>query len=169
MSIEEKLKGLILSRYRSLREFTQEIDMPYQTMDSILKRGVDKASISNIIKICKALDISADELANGNIVPNSLRHTMLEMTEVIDILDFVKFNLLERADLTISGISADEGDLQLLSDGITITIELLKKRKLLQQVTMPVTGHRQRQQHVQLTERDKRLVQYAVPLQKRKQ
>lgn len=129
MSIEEKLKGLILTRYRSLREFTQAIDMPYQTMDSILKRGVDKASISNIIKICQALDISADELANGNLIPNSLRHTTLEMTEVIDILEFVKFSLLERADLTILGIPADEGDLQLLSDGITITMELLKRRK----------------------------------------
>ena len=103
--------------------------MPYQTMDSILKRGVDKASISNIIKICKALDISADELANGNIVPNSLRHTMLEMTEIIDILDFVRFNLLERVDLTILGFPADESDLQLLSDGIAVTMELLKRRK----------------------------------------
>lgn len=129
MTIEEKLKGLILSRYRSLREFTHEIDMPYQTIDSILRRGVDKASISNIIKICKALNISADELANGNIVPNSLRHTMLDMTEIIDILDFVKFNLLERSDLTIEGMPADEIDLQVLSDGITITMELLKKRK----------------------------------------
>lgn len=130
MSIEDKLKGLILARYRSLREFTQAIDMPYQTMDSILKRGVDKASISNIIKICQALDISADELANGNLIPSSLRHTTLEMTEVIDILEFLKFNLLERDDLTISGIPADEGDLQLLSDGITITMELLKRRKM---------------------------------------
>lgn len=129
MSIEEKLKGLILTRYRSLREFTQTIDMPYQTMDSILKRGVDKASISNIIKICKALDISADELANGNIVPNSLRHTISEMTEIIDILDFVRFNMLERDDLTIEGIPADEGDIQLLSDGIAVTMELLKRRK----------------------------------------
>ena len=129
MSIEEKLKGLILSRYRSLREFTQTIDMPYQTMDSILKRGVDKASISNIIKICKALDISADELANGHIVPNGLRHTTLEMTEIIDVLEFVKSNFHDRSDLTIDGRPADEDDLSLLSDGLTITIELLKRRK----------------------------------------
>lgn len=129
MSIEEKLKGLILTRYRSLREFTTAIDMPYQTMDSILKRGVDKASIGNIIKICKALDISADELANGNIVPSSLRHTTIEMTEVIDILGFVKSNLLDRKDLTIDGVPADESDLQLLSDGLSVTIELLKRRK----------------------------------------
>ncbi len=130
MSIEEKLKGLILTRYRSLREFTQAIDMPYQTMDSILKRGVDKASISNIIRICKALDISADELANGNLVPSSLRHTTLEMTEIIDILKFVKFNLLERSDLTIDGFPANEDDLRLLSDGLTIIMELLQRRKM---------------------------------------
>ena len=129
MSIEGKLKGLILSRYRSLREFTQTIDMPYQTMDSILKRGVDKASVSNIIKICKALDISADELANGHLVPNGLRHTALEMTEIIDVLEFVRSNLLERAGLTIEGTPADEDDLRLLSDGLTVTMELLKKRK----------------------------------------
>ena len=129
MSIEEKLKGLILTRYRSLREFTNTIDMPYQTMDSILKRGVDKASISNIIKICKALDISADELANGNIVPNGLRHTTLEMTEIIDVLEFVKSNFHDRSDLTIDGRPADEDDLSLLSDGLTITMELLKRRK----------------------------------------
>lgn len=130
MSIEEKLKGLILTRYRSLREFTQAIDMPYQTLDSILKRGVDKASISNIIKICKALDISADELANGNIVPNALRHKTLEMTEVIDILEYLKVYLLERSGLTIEGVPADAEDLQLLSDGITVTVELLKRRKV---------------------------------------
>lgn len=129
MSIEEKLKGLILTRYRSLREFTQTIDMPYQTMDSILKRGVDKASISNIIKICKALDISADELANGHIVPNGLRHTTLEMTEIIDVLEFVKSNFHDRSDLTIDGRPADEDDLSLLSDELTITMELLKRRK----------------------------------------
>lgn len=129
MSIEEKLKGLILTKYRSLREFTQTIDMPYQTMDSILKRGVDKASISNIIKICKALDISADELANGHIVPNGLRHTTLEMTEIIDVLEFVKSNFHDRSDLTIDGRPADEDDLSLLSDGLTITMELLKRRK----------------------------------------
>lgn len=129
MSIEEKLKGLILTRYRSLREFTTTIDMPYQTMDSILKRGVDKASISNIIRICKALDISADELANGHIVPNGLRHTALEMTEIIDVLEFVRTNMLDRSGLTIDGIPADEDDMKLLSDGLTITMELLKKRK----------------------------------------
>lgn len=65
--IEDKLKALILSKHKSLREFCIAIDIPYSTMTSILKRGLANASISNILKICRYLNISADELANGNI------------------------------------------------------------------------------------------------------
>ena len=68
MSIENELKDLILSRYKSVREFSNLIDMPYSTIDSIFKRGVGNASITNIIKICETLQISADDLARGKIV-----------------------------------------------------------------------------------------------------
>ena len=51
-------------------DFTNTIDMPYPTMQAILRRGLDNSSIGNIFKICKGLDISVDELAKGNIVPN---------------------------------------------------------------------------------------------------
>lgn len=51
MSVEIKLKELILEKYKSLREFAIKIDMPYSTLDTILKRGVNKANVSNIIAI----------------------------------------------------------------------------------------------------------------------
>ena len=71
MTAEEKIKELILIQYKSLRDFINNsgIDMPYTTLDGILKRGVSNASISNVLKLCKALNISADELSKGNIVP----------------------------------------------------------------------------------------------------
>lgn len=47
-SIEHELKELILERYGSLSEFCKKIDLPWTTLDSILKRGVDKANIRNI-------------------------------------------------------------------------------------------------------------------------
>ena len=43
------------------------IEVPCTTLDSILKRGIDKANVLNIIKICNALDIDIDALANGRI------------------------------------------------------------------------------------------------------
>lgn len=69
MSIEEKLKDLILSRYKSIREFTLEIDLPYTTLDSLFRRGINNSSLSNVLKVCKALHISGDALAQGKIVP----------------------------------------------------------------------------------------------------
>lgn len=69
MSVEEELKAAILSIRGSLREFAISIDMPYSTLDSIFKRGLENASTRSIVKICDALQISADALAEGRIVP----------------------------------------------------------------------------------------------------
>lgn len=65
MTTEEKLKNYILSKHRSIREFTQSIGMPYSTMTTILKKGVNNANVLTIIKICQALNISTDDLADG--------------------------------------------------------------------------------------------------------
>lgn len=67
MSIEEKLQEHILSRYRSIREFTIVNDIPYMTVQSVFKRGIGNSSVSTIIKICKPLGISVDSLAEGKI------------------------------------------------------------------------------------------------------
>lgn len=61
MTREEYLKSLI-KEYGSQREFAKFIGIPHSTLFSILK-NVGGASIDNIIKICKGLGISADDLA----------------------------------------------------------------------------------------------------------
>ncbi len=67
--IEDALKKLILDNYKSLREFSIEIEMPYSTLDSVLKRGILKSNVSNIITICQALNIDTDALAHGKLQP----------------------------------------------------------------------------------------------------
>lgn len=62
MTREEYLKMLI-KKHGSQREFAQYIGMPPSTLFSIL-RNVGGASIDNIVKICKGLGITADDLAN---------------------------------------------------------------------------------------------------------
>ena len=83
MGVERELKELILSKYKSLREFSAIIDIPYTTLDSILKRGVNKAGITNIIKICSHFNISVDKLAEGKIIPieNVFTSTALTIQE----------------------------------------------------------------------------------------
>lgn len=71
MTIEEELKAFILEKYPSVREFTIQNHIPYSTIATIFKRGINNSSYSSIFKICDALDISADELADGKIIPRN--------------------------------------------------------------------------------------------------
>lgn len=69
--LENKLKELIIEKFGSVRQFSLKINLPYTTVDSILKRGLDNSNVGNVIKMCKALDISIDNLLDEReIVPN---------------------------------------------------------------------------------------------------
>lgn len=62
--LEEKLKNIIIEKYGSIRQFSIKINVPYTTVDSILKRGIDNSNVENVIKICNALNVSIDDLLN---------------------------------------------------------------------------------------------------------
>ena len=71
MTIEDKLKNLILLRYEKMTIFTKAIGIPNSTFQSILNRGIMNANMSSIAKICSALHISIDHLVRGEIIPTS--------------------------------------------------------------------------------------------------
>lgn len=131
MSKEEKLKAYILKKYHSLREFTLAVDMPYSTVTSVLKRGIDNSSIGNVIKICRALGISADALADGEIVPmiTRIESTADDTTEIKDIIADTKEILNRRPNLTIDGKPVTHADVAPLLDAMDVGIELAKKKK----------------------------------------
>lgn len=122
---EDKLKAYILDRYKSIREFTISIDMPYTTFDSVLKRGIDNSSITNIIKICKALNISADELANGNIVSTISKPNY--KNDVVEILNLVKSDVIKLDNLTLRGEPINENVKDIIVNNIDNTINTLEK------------------------------------------
>ena len=131
MTIEDKLKELILKRYHSVREFTISIDMPYTTMDSIFRRGIGNSSVSNVIKICKALGISADGLADGEIVPVK-KHTatfLNDMIEVKDILDDTKDILTHSGFITLDGDPLNKSDIESIIDAMDVGVEIAKRKK----------------------------------------
>ena len=68
MSLESDLEAFILSKYNSLRDFTIKNHIPYSTLSTTLKRGINKTNWKTIRLICDALDISADDLSDGRIV-----------------------------------------------------------------------------------------------------
>lgn len=69
MTTEEQLKEEILKRYKSIRAFTTAINIPYSTLDSVFKRGLQNAGVSTMIKVFNALDLDIE-----SILEEKLRH-----------------------------------------------------------------------------------------------
>ena len=58
--LELNLKEMIIDKYGSMKKFSEVIEMPWTTLDSILKRGVANSNISNVLKITRELQIDAE-------------------------------------------------------------------------------------------------------------
>lgn len=67
MSIEQQLKDIILSQYKSCREFCLTHNIPTSTLASIFKRGINRASVDVILNICNALNIDVNALCDNKI------------------------------------------------------------------------------------------------------
>ncbi len=61
MNREQKLRNIILDRYKSLRQFSLKADIPYSTLMTLLSRDIGGASFDVVIKICKKLEIDPYE------------------------------------------------------------------------------------------------------------
>jgi hypothetical protein len=128
MTPEEVLKDFILSRYKSVHAFTESIGMPYGTISSIFKRGIQNSSIANMIRICKALNISADALANGKIVPSTAGGNKSESVAK-QLIFLTDKNISDVSDVEIDGVplSSDEADFLLAS--IETAVEVIRRRR----------------------------------------
>lgn len=99
--LEYRLKMLIIERYGSLKKFADTIEMPWTTLDSILKRGVANSNITNVLKITRELGLDAEKLVYGQIVENikpttiaahfeGEEYTDAEWMEIKQFAEFVK-------------------------------------------------------------------------------
>lgn len=68
MSLEDKLKEYIIQHHKSIRSFSETANIPYSTLNSLFIRGIFGGSLSNVTKICNALNIDIDALAREEIV-----------------------------------------------------------------------------------------------------
>lgn len=66
--VEVRIKEMVIDKYGSLKKFCETINMPWTTLDSILKRGVANSNITNVMKITKELGIDTESLASGLIL-----------------------------------------------------------------------------------------------------
>ena len=69
MTIEEQLKEIINGKYKSIRAFTQEVDIPYSTVDTMLKRSIGGTGVSTVIKIFHTLGLDVESISSGELKP----------------------------------------------------------------------------------------------------
>lgn len=134
MTTEEKLRVYILSRYNSLREFTIDADLKYSTVDSILRRGIGNSSVGNVIKICKTLNISADALADGEIVPtinyqSEVNNGRLERLEINEVISQTANRLLLSDNVTLDGKPINKEVIESIVEAMDVGVEIVKRKK----------------------------------------
>ena len=54
----EILKGVSLTRYKSISQFAVAMNIPYSTLITALERGVDGMAYNTVIRICEALSLN---------------------------------------------------------------------------------------------------------------
>lgn len=58
----EIIRKLINEKAPSMKAFAESVDLPYTTLRSMLERGIGNASVDNVLKVCKGLNITTDQL-----------------------------------------------------------------------------------------------------------
>lgn len=68
MNFEIELKNLIRSQYGSINSFAKVLGLPYSTINNIFNRGIMGVSVQIALKICIALNIDIEQIANDKLV-----------------------------------------------------------------------------------------------------
>lgn len=113
-NISKLLKNEIKEQYGNLHNFATNINMSYQTIYSIFKRGIQKASFTSISQICEKLGIDIDTLLSEQIIvkiEDTERYKNDLITSKIKQLDDnQKKMLMDYLELLISAKGNDKDD-----------------------------------------------------------
>lgn len=128
VTTEEKLKEYILTKYGTLQEFVEAVNLPYTTVKGIITRGILNSNSNNVFKICKTLNISADELGKGNIVELAQK----DPEEPFDIereLRLYKYSIGLHSIAIVDDKPLTEEEKQMLTDGLELLLGQIKKKR----------------------------------------
>ncbi len=113
MTKAEVLKKEILKQYRSIRQFSLEMSIPYSTLVTALERGIDGMAYGTVIKMCDKLNLNPvdftpldDTTLGAQLIENRVmqsymklnqegRDKMLELMEDYALID--KYKLKSKA------------------------------------------------------------------------
>lgn len=112
MTKEEYVKHLIKSSGHSVKSFAKAIDLPYTTLLGMLKNGLGGAAVDNVIKVCKGLGITVEDLTRFEDAQDLVEPFYVNKHERLVITQYRNLPEMRPAVDTILGIARvpdDEG------------------------------------------------------------
>lgn len=128
MTIEDKLKNLIVARYDNVSAFTKAVHIPNSTFASIMTRGILNANVSSIAKICSALHISMDALVGGQII-STADMPARNPSDIKEKVDAICTDLQTRSDLSLNGQPLSPSRAEDLADLFQLSLEHIQNRQ----------------------------------------
>ena len=100
LTLTETLKIEILKRYKNVKQFSDTSGIPYMTISSVLKRGVENSVFGTVLRICEALKMSIDDLIHARAF-NSIEMKFLRLGDNYTLKE-LKADLLETKIINLS-------------------------------------------------------------------
>lgn len=91
-TLTQVLKECILLEYDNIKQFSDASGIPYMTISSVLKRGVENSVFGTIQRICEALDITVDFLLRKQSL-ETISYKIMELKDLYtdnDLIDDLK-------------------------------------------------------------------------------
>ena len=120
MTREEYLRSLIKNTGQNIKEFAHNLGIPYTTLLSMLK-NIGGSSVDSVIKICKALNITVEQLSEYDLNPKIEGNLNIPEDDMPIIKKFL--NLTERNKIKIEG----QIDAYLKEQGQYDTVEVMSQ------------------------------------------
>ena len=111
MSLEDKVRIAILSKYKSISLFCKKNDLKYSTVMSALERGFANSNFSTVTSISHALGMEAEYFTSEIKFDEAEKNRANQN----DILEYVKSNPSIRMVAKIHGQLTEEGQKEILN------------------------------------------------------
>lgn len=107
MKREEYIKQLISDNDMNVKDFAKSVNIPYTTLLGMLKNGLGGAAVDNVIKVCKGLGITIEDL--NNIESSNIQEPfIINSHEKNIIVNYRKMPEMHPAINAILGLSHEE-------------------------------------------------------------
>lgn len=130
MKIENTLKNYIIERYGSVRAFATQHNIAYTTVVSVLKRGIANSSVTTIVRICDALNLSSDHLSEGRMIFKSDLSELIEIKEpkfdLNDLVSQYKWTIVNNP-VELNGHILSDQEIETITTAIDISLEMIKR------------------------------------------